>query len=180
MNVEVILKGPVLGLGAEADMVKVRPGYARNFLFPRGLAAPVSAASKRQLESLKKKRAEREAAEATEAQEIASKLARLVLSFELKQAEEGAEKLFGAITASEIAAALVEKGFTIDRKNVQLARPINQTGEHEAVVDLGYSVKTTIKVKLSGRTGENQEKASKARRPRKSAAFSTESTGKDE
>ena len=180
MNVEVILKGPVRGLGAEADMVKVRPGYARNFLFPRGLAAPVSAASKRQLESLKKKRAEREAAEANEAQEIASKLARLVLSFELKQAEEGAEKLFGAITAAEIAAALVEKGFAVERKNVQLARPINHAGEHEAVVDLGYSVKTTVKVKLAGRTGENQEKASKARRPRKGSAAAAEDVGKED
>jgi large subunit ribosomal protein L9 len=179
MNVEVILKGPVRGLGAEADMVKVRPGYARNFLFPRGLAAPVSAASKRQLESLKKKRAEREASEAREAQEIAAKLARLVLSFELKQAEEGAEKLFGAITASEIAAALVEKGFSIERKNVQVAKPINHAGEHEALVDLGYSVKTTIKVKLTGKIGENQEKASKARRPRKSSA-AVEEEGKKE
>lgn len=180
MNVEVILKGPVRGLGAEADMVKVRPGYARNFLFPRGLAAPVSAASKRQLESLKKKRAEREAAEANEAQELASKLARLVLSFELKQAEEGAEKLFGAITSSEIAAALGEKGFSVERRDIQLARPINQAGDHEAVVDLGYSVKTTIKVKLVGRTGENQEKASKARRTRKSSAQAGESGTKED
>ena len=180
MNVEVILKGPVRGLGAEADMVKVRPGYARNFLFPRGLASPVSAASKRQLESLKKKRAEREAAEAHEAQEMAAKLARLVLSFELKQAEEGAEKLFGAITATEIAAALAEKGFTIERRNVQLARPINHAGEHEAVVDLGYSVKTTLRIKLAGRTGENMEKASKARRPRKSSAATSEDSAKEE
>ena len=52
MNQEVILKGPVKGLGAEADMVRVKPGYARNYLFPRGLATPVNAASKRQIESL--------------------------------------------------------------------------------------------------------------------------------
>ena len=96
------------------------------------------------------------------------------------QAEEGAEKLFGAITASEIAAALVEKGFAVERRNIQLARPINQTGEHEAVVDLGYAVKTTIKVKLSGRTGENQEKASKARRPKKSAVSASESGTKED
>jgi len=54
MNQEVILKGPVKGLGAEADLVRVKPGYARNFLFPRGLASPVNAASKRQIDSLKK------------------------------------------------------------------------------------------------------------------------------
>lgn len=169
MNLNVILKGPVHGLGAEADLVQVRPGYARNFLFPRGLATPVSAASKRQLESLKKRRVEREAAEAASAQEKASLLAKMVLSFELKQAEEGAEKLFGAITATEIAAQLSEKGFTMDRRSIELARPINQAGEHDVTIHLGYSVKVQIKVKLGGKTGETSERSPKVRRPRKSA-----------
>ncbi len=170
MNLEVILKGPVKGLGAEADMVKVRPGYARNFLFPRGLATPLNASSKRQLESLKKQRGEREAAEAAEAQEKAGKLGRLVLAFELKQAQEGAEKLFGAITAAEIAAALVEKGFEIERHAIQIGRTLNQVGEHEVTVDLGYSVKVQVKIKVTGNLDENFEKPAKVRRPRKSAA----------
>ena len=168
MNLEVILKGPVRGLGAEADLVKVRPGYARNFLFPKGLAAPVSAASKRQLEALKKRRAEREAAETAEAHDKASRLARVVLSFELKQAEEGVGKLFGSITTGEIAAALAEKGFAVEKRDIDLSKALNQVGEHEVVVHLGYSVKSTVQVKISGKTEEGAERGSKARRTRKS------------
>ena len=168
MNLEVILKGPVRGLGAEADLVKVRPGYARNFLFPNGLAAPVSAASKRQLEALKKRRAEREAAETAAAEEKASRLARVVLNFELKQAEEGASKLFGSITTGEIAAALAEKGFEVEKRDIDLSKSLNQAGDHEVVVHLGYSIKSTVKVKISGKSEDTGEKAPKTRRTRKS------------
>ena len=167
MNLEVILKGPVRGLGAEADLVKVRPGYARNFLFPNGLAAPVSAASKRQLEALKKRRAEREAAETAEAEEKAGRLARVVLNFELKQAEDGASKLFGSITTGEIAAALAEKGFAVEKRDIDLSKSLNQVGEHEVVVHLGYSVKSSLKIKISGKSEEGIEKSSKPKKSRK-------------
>jgi len=178
MNLEVILKGPVRGLGAEADLVKVRPGYARNFLFPNGLAAPVSAASKRQLEALKKRRAEREAAETAEAEEKASRLARIVLNFELKQAEDGASKLFGSITTGEIASALAEKGFTVEKRDIDLSKVLNQVGEHEVVVHLGYSVKSTVKVKIAGKSEEGVEKTAKSRKSRKSDS-ETEKPSKD-
>ena len=167
MNLEVILKGPVRGLGAEADLVKVRPGYARNFLFPNGLAAPVSAASKRQLEALKKRRAEREPAETAEAEEKANRLARVVLNFELKQAEDGASKLFGSITTGEIAAALAEKGFTVEKRDIDLSKSLNQVGDHEVVVHLGYAVKSTLKIKISGKSEEGFEKTTKVRKGRK-------------
>ena len=170
MNLEVILKGPVRGLGAEADLVKVRPGYARNFLFPNGLAAPVSAASKKQLEALKKRRVEREAAETAEAEEKAARLARVVLSFELKQAEDGGGKLFGSITTGEIAAALAEKGFAVEKRDIDLSRVLNQTGEHEVTVHLGYAVKSTVKVKIAGKSEEGAEKSTKPRKSRKTAS----------
>ena len=181
MNLEVILKGPVRGLGAEADLVKVRPGYARNFLFPNGLAAPVSASSKRQLEALKKRRAEREAAETAEAEEKAARLARLTLSFELKQAEEGAAKLFGSITTGEIASALAEKGFAVEKRDIDLSKALNQVGEHEVVVHLGYAVKSTVKVKISGRTEEGDESEERAARGRKTrkADFDSEKAPKE-
>ena len=169
MNQEVILKSPVKGLGAEADMVRVKPGYARNYLFPRGLATPVNASSKRQIESLKKRRQEREVAEAAATQEKAAKLGKLALAFELKQAQEGAEKLFGAITATEIAAALAEKGFEVERRDVIVAKAINHVGEHDVTVDLGYSVKVQIKVKVTGNTDEDFERPVKSRRPKKTA-----------
>jgi large subunit ribosomal protein L9 len=168
MNLEVILKGPVRGLGAEADLVKVRPGYARNFLFPNGLAAPVSAASKRQLEALKKRRAEREASEAAEAEEKASRLARVVLNFELKQAEEGAAKLFGSITTGEIASALAEKGFVVEKRDIDLSKVLNQVGDHEVTVHLGYAVKSVVKVKISGKTEDTADRVPRAKKSRKS------------
>ncbi len=167
MNLEVILKGPVRGLGAEADLVKVRPGYARNFLFPNGLAAPVTASSKKQLEALKKRRAEREAAETAEAEEKAGRLARVVLNFELKQAEDGASKLFGSITTGEIAAALAEKGFSVEKRDIDLSKALNQAGEHEIGVHLGYAVKATVRVKIVGKTDETAEKPAKVRKTRK-------------
>ncbi len=172
MNVEVILKGPVRGLGAEADLVKVRPGYARNFLFPNGLAAPVSAASKKQLDALKKRRAEREAAETAEAEQKASRLARVVLSFELKQAEDGASKLFGSITTGEIASALAEKGFEVEKRDIDLPRVLNQVGDHEVVVHLGYAVKSTVKIKITGKTEESVEKSPRVKKSRKAASES--------
>jgi ribosomal protein L9 len=97
-------------------------------------------------------------------------LAKLALAFELKQAQEGAEKLFGSITATEIAAALNEKGFEVERRDVVVAKAINHVGEHDVTVDLGYSVKVQIKVKVTGNTDENFEKPVKTRRPRKSTA----------
>ena len=172
MNVEVILKGPVRGLGAEADLVKVRPGYARNFLFPNGLAAPVSAASKKQLDALKKRRAEREAAETAEAEQKASRLARVVLNFELKQAEDGASKLFGSITTGEIASALAEKGFEVEKRDIDLSRVLNQVGDHEVVVHLGYAVKSTVKIKISGKTEDSVEKSPRVKKSRKAASES--------
>jgi len=179
MNLEVILKGPVRGLGAEADLVKVRPGYARNFLFPNGLAAPVSAASKRQLEALKKRRAEREASEAAEAAEKASRLSRVVLNFELKQAEDGASKLFGSVTTGEIAAALAEKGFEVEKRDIDLSKVLNQIGEHEVVVHLGYAVKSAITVRISGKSEDTTEKAPKTRKSRKVESADTENSPKE-
>jgi large subunit ribosomal protein L9 len=110
---------------------------------------------------------EREAAETAEAEEKASRLARVVLNFELKQAEDGASKLFGSITTGEIAAALAEKGFSVEKRDIDLSKVLNLAGEHEVVVHLGYSVKSTVKVKISGKSEEGSEKAPKARKSRK-------------
>ncbi len=102
MPVEVILKTKIEGLGSEADIVSVKPGYARNFLIPKDFAAPATSATKRQMEDLKRKRAEREAAELNEAQELAGKLGKLKLVFVLESGE-GQEKSFGAVTNLDIA-----------------------------------------------------------------------------
>jgi len=91
-----------------------------------------------------------------------------VLNFELKQAEDGASKLFGSITTGEIAGALAEKGFKVEKRDIDLSKSLNQVGEHEVMVHLGYSVKSTVKIKISGKSEEGAEKSSKPKRSRKS------------
>ena len=99
-STEVVLTENVPGLGAEADVVKVRRGYARNFLLPHGKAYEVTPASMRQLDSLKKKRAEREARELNDAEELSRRIGKLRVTFTLETGETG--KAFGSITAHDI------------------------------------------------------------------------------
>ena len=148
MPVEVILKTKIEGLGSEADIVSVKPGYARNFLIPKDFAAPATTATKRQMEDLKRKRAEREAAEMNDAQELAGKLGKLKLVFTLA-AGEGQDKSFGSVTNQDIANKLKEAGYEIDRKKIELAKPIKELGEHEVTVKLAADVQATLTVTVS-------------------------------
>jgi large subunit ribosomal protein L9 len=148
MPVEVILKTKIEGLGSEADVVSVKPGYARNFLIPKDFAAPATLATKRQVEDLKRKRAEREAAELNAAQELAGKLGKLKLVFTL-EAGEGQEKSFGSVTNQDIATKLKEAGYDIDRKKIDLPKPIKDTGEHEVSVKLAPDVQGTLHVTVN-------------------------------
>ncbi len=123
-STEVILTDNVPGLGAEADVVKVRRGYARNYLLPRGKAYEVTPAALRQLDTLKKKRAEREARELNEAEELARRIGKAHLTFTLATGESG--KAFGSITAQDIVTRMKnELGLEIDRHKIVLERPIN-------------------------------------------------------
>jgi large subunit ribosomal protein L9 len=148
MPVEVILKTKVEGLGSEADVVSVKPGYARNFLIPKDYAAPATQATKRQIEELKRKRAEREANELNEAQELAGKLGKLKLVFVLESGE-GQEKSFGAVTTQDIALKLKEAGYDIDRKKIDLPRPIKDLGEHEVTLKLAPETQATITITVN-------------------------------
>ena len=145
MPVEVILKTKIEGLGSEADIVSVKPGYARNFLIPKDFATPATLATKRQVEELRRKRAEREASELNEAQELAGKLGKLKLVFILESGE-GQEKVFGAVTNQDIATKLKEAGYEVDRKKIELAKPIKELGEHEVIVKLGSDVQAKLNV----------------------------------
>src|SRR5438270_13797158 len=112
-STEVVLTENVPGLGAEADVVKVRRGYARNYLLPHGKAYEVTPASMRQLDNLKKKRAEREARELNEAEELSRRIGKLRVIFTLETGETG--KAFGSITAQDIVTRLKnELGNEID------------------------------------------------------------------
>src|SRR6185295_17226189 len=101
MKTEVILTSNIIGLGGESDQVKVAAGYARNFLFPQGLAIPVTQANKRRLESLKQRRGEREAHELNTMSELAKSLSKMTLAITVKTGEDG--KMFGSVTSGTIA-----------------------------------------------------------------------------
>ncbi len=145
---EVILTANVPNLGAEADLVKVRRGYARNFLIPQGKALEVTASSLRQVNHLKAKRAEREAREVTAAEELAGKINKLNLSFTLETGETG--KAFGSITAKDIHDRLVKEMPTIElpKHAVQLDKAIKESGDHEVPVKVHADVIAKLRVKI--------------------------------
>jgi large subunit ribosomal protein L9 len=152
-STEVILTEKIASLGAEADVVKVKRGYARNFLVPRGKALEVTPATLKRLNQLKTKRAEREAKELNESEELARKINKLKISVELETGETG--KAFGSITAADLAERLKKElggNIEIDRHKIHLEKPIKESGEHEVTVKLHADVtaKLTVIVKAKG------------------------------
>jgi large subunit ribosomal protein L9 len=146
-NTQVILKEKISGLGAEADVVSVKRGFARNFLVPQGKALEATKGNLRQVDQLKQIRAKREAEELVEAEKVAGKLKRLKLKMTLSTGANG--KAFGSITTIDIAKAIEEQGkVTIDRHQIQLDKPIKATGKHEVNIkvhgDLACFVKITV------------------------------------
>ncbi len=139
---EVILIKDVENLGYANDIVNVKPGYANNYLIPQGFAKAATASAKKVLAENLRQRAHKDAKILADAQALAEKIANLPLTFTVK-AEEG--KIFGAITSTDIAEALLEKGVTVDRKNVTVDA-IKTVGEYEASVKLHREVKATVKL----------------------------------
>jgi large subunit ribosomal protein L9 len=137
-STEVLLVKPVDGLGGEGDQVKVRAGYARNFLLPRKIAVPLNASNKKHVDALKKRRAEREQTELNGAQDVAKKLEKASLAFAVKTGEGG--KMFGAITAQDIHDKLVASGLEIDKKKIHLFTPVKTIGKHTVKVKLHADV----------------------------------------
>lgn len=142
---QVILKEKIEGLGAEADIVKVKAGYARNFLIPQGVAYEATEGNVQHIEGLKAARAEREAKELEEFKVLAAKLDNVTLTLDLEIGENG--KAFGAITNIDIHKALEAKGHNLDRHAIELDRPIKKLGEQEVEVKLHADVSATITVK---------------------------------
>ena len=144
---EVILKENIPGLGAEADLVKVRRGFARNFLVPQGRAYEVTPANLKRLNLLKAKRADREAHELNEAEELARKINKVKLEFTLETGETG--KAFGSVTAKDLEdKLLVEADIKIDRHRIRLERPIKESGEIEVPIQVHADVTATLKVEI--------------------------------
>lgn len=144
---EVILTHNIVGLGGESDQVKVAAGYARNYLFPQGLAIPVSGANKRRLEALKQRRAEREAKELNHMTEMGSALSKMTLVIKMKTGEDG--KLFGSVTSGTIADELKNQyEAVLDKKKIHLPAPIKALGDYEVELRLHADVKSSLKLKV--------------------------------
>jgi large subunit ribosomal protein L9 len=139
---EILLLQPVENLGGEGDQVKVRAGYARNFLLPRKLAAPVTLANRKQVEALKKRRAAREATELAGAQEQAQLIAKVSIAFAVKTGEGG--KMFGAITAADLHEKLTAAGITLDKRKIHLHTPVKTLGKHEVKIKLHAEVSVDL------------------------------------
>ncbi|MDQ6765008.1 MAG: 50S ribosomal protein L9, partial [Verrucomicrobiota bacterium] len=152
-STQIILTENIPGLGAEADVVKVRRGFARNFLLPQGKAFEVTKSSMRKLDMLKAKRAEREAKELNEAEEIARRIGKSKMVFTLETGETG--KAFGSVTANDIATRLKnEVGADIERHRIVLDHPIKSTGEHEISIKLHADVTATMKFTVKSASAE--------------------------
>jgi len=166
-STRIILTENVPGLGAEADVVKVRRGYARNYLLPHGKAYEVTPATLRELDNLKKKRAEREARELNEAEELARRIGKSRVVFTLETGDTG--KAFGSITAHDIMNRLKnELGAEIDRHKILLEHPIKTTGEHEVAIRLHHDVTARFVFQVKSNEAQEAHRAeSSAEQPEK-------------
>ena len=144
--IEVILREDIKTLGKAGEMVRVKPGYARNYLLPHGLAFEATEGNKKRIEAETKARGVRSAAEKTEAETAAGRLSAVSLTIAGKAGEEG--KLFGSVTAQDVADALAREGHTIDRRRIELDHPIKSLGEHIVSVRLHPEVHAEVRVSV--------------------------------
>lgn len=141
---DVILRAAVEKLGHPGDLVKVSPGYARNYLIPRGLAVEATDGNRKRIEREKERL---EAAESTRrgaAQELAAKLEQVSLTFSARVGEEG--KLFGSVTSADVAQQLEAQGFSIEKRQIDLHEPIKALGVYRVPIRLHADVHPEVKV----------------------------------
>ena len=143
---EVLLVQHMPQLGSEGDVVKVRPGYARNYLIPQKKALPLNLANKKRLDSLLQARAIRESDELQKAQEFANKLKDLNIAVAVKTGAGG--KLFGSVTINHILEKLSESGFTLDKKHFVSFTPIKELGKQIVTLQLHKDVQAEVEVEV--------------------------------
>ena len=141
---EVILRQAVEKLGHPGDIVKVSPGYARNFLLPRGYAYEAMAGNKKRIEQERQRLEAAEEARRGSAQDFAAKLEQVSLTFSARVGEEG--KLFGSVTSGDIAQQLAEQGYNVEKRQIDLKEPIKALGVYRVPIRLHADVHPEIKV----------------------------------
>ncbi len=177
--VDVILTDEILKLGSKGDVVRVAPGYARNYLYPKQLAIPATAANKSQIGQMRAA-ADREAARLRgDAEKLAEVLSGLTIRIVARAGE--ADQLFGSVTSRDIAAEIEKLGYAVDRHKILVDRPIRMVGEHDVKVHLHRDIDLPIKVRVLAEGREHEadqvdEPAEEAESPEASAETASEET----
>ncbi|QQY09165.1 MAG: 50S ribosomal protein L9 [Candidatus Xiphinematobacter sp.] len=155
-STRVILTESVGSLGVEGDIVRVRRGYARNFLFPRRKALELTSSSMRQLNHLRAKRSEREAQALASAKELGESISRLRLVFELGAGKGG--RVFGSVTAKDIADRILSEtqSVSLPRHAVSLEKPIKGSGDYKVQVKLHHQVTVYLNIFVKGKESNTQ------------------------
>jgi len=141
---KVILRQDYERLGKLGDIVDVKDGYGRNFLIPRGIAYEATEGNRRAIEEEKKQRIAREAKDLKSAEKLAAELEKVSITIPMKVGEE--EKLFGSVTAQHIAEALKEKGYSIEKQQIEIEEPIKTLGIYTVNVKLHRTVTRKVRV----------------------------------
>ena len=145
-HTRILLREDVDDLGARGEIVRVRAGYARNYLLPRKLAVEATSSNVKQIEGERAALLKKEASERTTAQGQAEQISKLVLEFKRKSGEQGA--LYGSVTSMDIAESLKERGYEIDRHRLHLREPIKRLGEFSVPLRLHREVSIDLQVKV--------------------------------
>jgi len=160
MSTQIILTALVDNLGAEGDTVTVADGFARNYLFPKGLAMPASAGNMRRVESLRKKREASLATQLEDAKTAAAQLVKQSYTITAAAGEDG--KLYGSVTSADISEALKKEGVTVDRRKIVVEHPIRELGVYDVDVKLHPDVATKVKIWVVGPDGGSAPAAKSA------------------
>ena len=156
-NTTILLREDVEALGGRGEIVKVKAGYARNYLLPHGLATLATKGNVKQIEQERSALLKRAAEEKSTAEAQKEQMGVIELAFERKAGEGGT--LFGSVTSMDIAEALQAKGYEIDRRKISLREPIKETGEYTVNVKLHREVVLQVPVKVTAEGGEVAEAA---------------------
>lgn len=141
---EIILQQDIENLGEAGEVVDVKPGYARNYLLPRGLAIPATEGNVKRIEQERRRLHRARTRERDQAEELSQQLADRSVSFSVRAGEEG--RLFGSVTSTDIAERLAEEGIAVDRRLIRLEEPIKELGVYRVAVALHAEVRPELKV----------------------------------
>lgn len=149
---KVILEKDVKSLGKKGEVKEVAEGYARNYLFPRGLAVEATGGQLKQLQQRQQRKADQQAKVLAEAEQRAAKIAGMEVEISMRVGENG--RLFGSVTSGDLAAALQKKGVKVDKRKIELAEPIKNLGTYPLRIKLHPEVEANLTLKVIAATSK--------------------------